>query len=155
MDVYEKLAELGIELPAPPAAAGAYVSAAPFGENLLYLSGAGPETRDGRFLYVGKVGRDLSAEEAYKAARSVGVVQLSKLHAALGDLNRVRRIVKVLGFVNCTDDFERQPAVMNGFSELMVAVFGPEIGSHARSALGTNSLPAGIPVEVEMLVEYA
>ena len=153
MDVYVNLKTLGIELVPVPPAAGAYQSAVPFGGNLLYLSGAGPTQHDGKFDYVGKVGRDMDEKTAYAAARSVGITQLSILHAVTSDLNRVRKLVKVLGFVNCTEDFARQPAVINGFSELMIQVFGKEIGAHARSAIGVNALPGGIPVEVELLVE--
>ncbi|MGI6336237.1 MAG: RidA family protein [Eubacteriales bacterium] len=153
MDVYERLKGLKIELTPIPPAAGAYLSAVPFGEKLLYLSGAGPTQHDGKFDYIGKVGRDMDEATAYQAARSVGITQLSILHAVTGDLNRVKKIVKVLGFVNCTEDFGRQPAVINGFSELMTQVFGSAVGAHARSAIGVNALPGGIPVEVELLVE--
>jgi len=154
MDVYARLKQLDIELLPVPPAAGAFVNAVEFGNGLLYMSGGGPRMIDGRFEYVGKVGRDLDEAEAYKAARSVGITMLSNLHAAIGDLNRVTRIVKVTGFVNCTPDFAAQPKVINGFSELMMEVFGREIGAHARSAVGMAALPSGIPVEVEMLVAY-
>jgi len=154
MDIYARLKELEIELLPVPPAAGAFVNGVMFGDNLLYMSGAGPRMIDGKFEYVGKVGRDLDEAEAYKAARSVGITMLSNLHAALGDLNRVTKIVKVTGFVNAVPDFGAQPKVINGFSDLMLQVFGPEIGAHARSAVGMGSLPAGIPVEVELLVSY-
>ena len=154
MDVYAKLKELGIELVPVAPAAGAYVSAVPFGQNLMYFSGAGPLQHDGKFDYIGKVGADMDEKAAYKAARSVGITLLSNMHAALGDLNRVERIVKVTGFVNCTPDFTAQPKVINGFSDLMLAVFGKEIGSHSRSAVGIAALPAGIPVEIEVLLQY-
>ena len=154
MDVYEKLKELGIELLPVAPATGAYATAVPFGENLMYFSGAGPRLVDGAFEYIGKVGADLDEATAYLAARSVGITMLSNLHAMLGDLNRVTKIVKVTGFVNAVPEFGNQPKVVNGFSELMLSVFGQEIGAHSRSAIGVGSLPAGIPVEVEMLVEY-
>ena len=153
MDVYGKLAALGLTLApvAPPV--GAFVPGRAFGEKLVYFSGMGPEMRDGKFLYMGKVGQDVDLDYGAAAARSVGLTMLAQMHACLGDLNRVRRIVKVLGFVNCTPDFASQPAVMNGFSNLMIEVFGEEVGVHARSAIGAASLPGNIPVEVEMLVE--
>ena len=154
MDVYPRLKELGIELVPVAPAAGAYVSAVPFGSNLMYFSGSGPLQHDGKFDYVGKVGEDLDEKIAYEAARSAGITLLSNMQAALGDLNRITKIVKVTGFVNCTPDFKAQPKVVNGFSDLMLAVFGTEIGAHSRSAIGVAGLPAGIPVEVEVLLQY-
>jgi enamine deaminase RidA (YjgF/YER057c/UK114 family) len=109
--------------------------------------------RDGRPLATGKVGRDLTVEQGYQAAREVGLCLLATTRAALGDLDRVRRIVKVLGMVNSADDFGDQPKVINGFSDLMVEVFGESIGRHARSAVGMTGLPMGIPVEIEMILE--
>jgi len=154
MDIYTRLQELAIELLPVPPAAGAFANAVSFGDGLMYLSGAGPRQIDGKFEYIGKVGADLDEATAYQAARSVGITMLSNLHAALGDLNRVTKIVKVTGFVNAVPDFTAHPKVINGFSELMLSVFGQEIGAHARSAVGMGSLPAGIPVEVEMMVAY-
>lgn len=154
MDVYARLKELNINLVPVPPAAGAYAPFVPFGDNLLYFSGAGPLQHDGKFDYVGKVGADMDEQTAYDAARSVGVTVLSNMHAALGDLNRVQKIVKVTGFVNCTPEFANQPKVVNGFSELMLDVFGAETGAHSRSAIGVGALPAGIPVEVEVLIQY-
>lgn len=154
MNVYDRLKEMGIGLVPVAPAAGAYAGFVPFGGNLMYFSGAGPLQKDGKFEYTGKVGRDMDEKTAYAAARSVGITMLSNMHAALGDLNRVTKIVKVTGFVNCTPDFAAQPAVVNGFSELMLAVFGAETGAHSRSAIGVAALPAGIPVEVEALIEY-
>lgn len=153
MDVYENLSRLQISLPPVPPTAGVFVPARAFGKKLLYLSGVGPELRDGHFAYIGRVGQDVDEETAVLAARSAGITMLTQLYAYLGDLNKIRQIVKVLGFVNCIPDFTRQPAVINGFSQLMIDVFGVEIGAHARSAIGVCSLPGGIPVEVEMLVE--
>ena len=153
MDVYQRLRDLGLTLAPVGPPSGAFVPGRPFGDKLVYFSGMGPEQRDGEFLYQGKLGQDVDIDTGTAAARSVGLTMLAQMHACLGDLNRVRRIVKVLGFVNGTPDFAQQPTVMNGFSNLMIEVFGEEIGVHARSAIGAGSLPSNIPVEVEMLVE--
>ncbi len=146
----QKLKELGIDLfkPAPPMAN--YVKAVRAG-NLLFLAGHGPTRADGSNI-TGKIGRDLTLEQGYEAARQTGIAMLSTLKAEMGDLKKVRRIVKVLGLVNCTDSFADQPKVINGFSDLMVSVFG-EKGKHARSAVGASSLPSNIAVEVEMVVD--
>ena len=150
MKIEKRLQELGIELPPVPASLGNYVQYVQTG-NLVFLSGAGPHTGDGH-IPTGKVGGDVSVEEAYQHARSIGLVQIAKLKDALGDLDRVNRIVKVLGMVNGVPEFGEQPRVMNGFSDLMVEVFGDK-GRHARSAVGMGSLPSGIPVEIEAIVE--
>lgn len=118
---------------------------------MVYTSGHGP-TRDNGELITGKLGSSLTIEEGYEAARVTGLQLLATLQAAIGDLGKVKRIVKVLGLVNCTAGFGDQPKVMNGFSDLMVAVFGDN-GKHARSAIGTNALPNGMAVEIEMIVE--
>jgi len=146
----QRLKDLGIELysPAPPVAN--YVKAVRSG-NLVFLAGHGPTRADGSNV-TGKVGRDLTLEQGYEAARLAGIAMLSTLRAEIGDLKKVRRIVKVLGFVNCTEAFTDQPKVINGFSDLMVSVFG-EKGKHARAAVGTSALPWNIAVEVEMIVE--
>lgn len=149
-DPEAKLKEMKIELFTPPAPVANYVRAVRTG-NLVYLAGHGPTKADGTNIQ-GKVGKDLSVEEGYMAARQVGIAMLSTLKAEIGDLKKVKRIVKVLGMVNCTDTFTDQPKVINGFSDLMVAVFGPK-GMHARSAVGMVSLPSNIAVEVEMIVE--
>lgn len=149
-DPEAKLKEMKIELFTPPAPVANYVRAVRTG-NLIYLAGHGPTKADGTNIQ-GKVGKDLSVEEGYMAARQVGIAMLSTLKAEIGDLKKVKRIVKVLGMVNCTDGFTDQPKVINGFSDLMVAVFGPK-GMHARSAVGMVSLPSNIAVEVEMIVE--
>lgn len=149
-DPEAKLKEMKIELFTPPAPMANYVRAVRTG-NLVYLAGHGPTKADGTNIQ-GKVGKDLSVEEGYMAARQVGIAMLSTLKAEIGDLKKVKRIVKVLGMVNCTETFTDQPKVINGFSDLMVAVFGPK-GMHARSAVGMNSLPSNIAVEVEMIVE--
>src|SRR5690625_5099137 len=120
--------------------------------NLLFLSGNGPLDANGNPLITGKLGTNLTIEEGYEAARLCGLNLLSRLKTHLGDLNEVNQIVKVLGLVASSDDFYDQPKVMNGFSDLMLEVFGDE-GEHARSAMGTNVLPSNIPVEVEMVVE--
>ena len=150
IDFDKKLKELGIELYTPSKPIGNYVKAVRTG-NLLYLAGHGPTKADGSNI-TGKVGKDLTTEQGYDAAKQVGVAMLSTLKAELGDLNKVKRVVKVLGMVNCTENFVDQPKVMNGFSDLMVAVFGDK-GKHARSAVGMYALPSNIAVEVEIIVE--
>jgi enamine deaminase RidA (YjgF/YER057c/UK114 family) len=141
-----------ITLPTPPAPMANYVTAVRVG-NLLFLAGHGPiRGSDGRMAR-GKVGKDLSTEQGAQVAREVGLNLLATTKANLGSLDKVKRIVKVLGMVNCTDDFGDQPKVINGFSDLMVEVFGETIGKHARSAVGMGSLPVQIPVEIEMIVE--
>jgi len=149
MGAEARLQELGIELPEPLPPAGNYVGATTVG-NLVYLSGEGPRLPDG--VISGKVGKDLSIEEAQDAARLVGLNILTTLRNQIGDLDRVKQIVKVFGMVNATDDFKQHPAVINGFSDLMVDVFGDK-GRSARSAVGMASLPFQIAVEVEMIVE--
>jgi enamine deaminase RidA (YjgF/YER057c/UK114 family) len=150
VDYDKKLKELGIELLAPSKPIANYVKAVRTG-NLLYLSGHGPSRTDGTTI-TGKLGADMTVEQGYEAAKQTGISLLSTLKAELGDLNKVKRIVKVLGMVNCTDTFADQPKVINGFSDLMVAVFG-EKGKHARSAVGMNSLPGNMAVEIEIIVE--
>ena len=149
-DAETKLKEKGIVLSAPGKPVANYVNAVRVG-NLLFLAGKGPAKPDGSYI-TGKVGKDLTVEQGYEAARLTAISHLSVLKAELGDLNKVKRIVKVLGMVNCTDDFKDQPKVINGYSDLMVEIFG-EKGRHARSAVGMNSLPLGIAVEIEVIVE--
>lgn len=149
-DVEARLKELGITLIKPSAPVANYVKAVRVG-NLVYLSGHGPDKPDGG-LVIGKVGSDLTLEQAKDAARLVGISLLSTLKGEIGDLNKVKRIVKVLGMVNAIPTFEKQPQVINGCSDLMVEVFG-ENGRHARSSVGVASLPSNIPVEIEMIVE--
>jgi enamine deaminase RidA (YjgF/YER057c/UK114 family) len=149
-DVEKKLTEQGISLFTPSVPVANYVKAVRVG-NLIFLAGHGPTKADGTNI-TGKVGKDLTLEQGYAAARQTAIAMLSTLKAELGDLNKVKRIVKVLGMVNCTDTFTDQPKVINGFSDLIVAVFG-EKGKHARSAVGMNALPSNIAVEVEMIVE--
>ncbi|MBX6753131.1 MAG: RidA family protein [Thermorudis peleae] len=150
MEVERRLAELGITLPAVPEPAGNYVHAVQTG-NLVFLSGKGPLNPDGT-VPIGKVGRDVTTAEAYQHARSVGLTLLAVLKEHLGDLDRVRRVVKVFGMVNAAPDFGEHPAVINGCSDLFVEVFGDR-GRHARSAVGMGSLPHGITVEIEAIVE--
>ena len=148
--IEERLSSLGIQLPQAPPPAGNYVGAVRFG-NLVYLSGHGPLKADGTYLS-GKVPDEISSNEAYQAARLTGLNLLATLKAEIGDLDQVKRVVKVLGMVNASPDFKGHPKVINGFSDLMVEVFG-EPGRGARSAVGMGSLPNQIPVEVEMIVE--
>jgi enamine deaminase RidA (YjgF/YER057c/UK114 family) len=149
----ENLQRLGLTLPPTSTPIANYVKWVRTG-NLLYTSGHGPTDANG-VTTKGKLGADLTIEQGYAAARLTGLQLLATLRQALGgDLTKVKRIVKVLGLVNCTDGFGDQPKVMNGFSDLMVAVFG-EKGKHARSAVGTNALPNGMCIEIEMVVEIA
>ena len=150
-DVYAKLKELGVELPPPPRRMGIYKLAKQVG-NMLYISGQGP-TRDGVMLVTGKVGDERTLEEGQEAARFCAINALSILHDYLGDLNRVKSVVKLLGFVACSPDFGRQPEVINGASKLFEDIFGEENGVGARSAIGTNALPSNITVEIEFIFE--
>lgn len=150
MSIENRLRELGITLPAVPRPAGNYVHAVQTG-NLLFLSGKGPFTPDGA-TPTGKVGRDVGKEAAYQHARSVGLVLIAVMKEALGDLERVNRVVKLLGMVNAAPEFGEHPAVINGCSDLFVEVFGDK-GRHARSAVGMGGLPNGITVEIECIVE--
>lgn len=146
----QNLDKLGVTLPklSPPIAS--YVNAVRVG-NLLFLSGKGPSKPDGSYI-VGKLGKDLSIEQGQDAAKLAAIAHIAVLKHELGHLSKVKRIVKVLGMVNCTDDFTNQPKVINGYSDFMIAVFGDK-GKHARSAVGHNSLPMGMAVEVEVVVE--
>ncbi len=146
---YERLAKLGLSLPPAPTPIGNFTTYVQEG-SLVYLSGQGPTYPDGR-LHSGKVGLDVSVEDAYNHARLTGLNLIAVLHRALGDLSRVRRVVKVLGMVNAGPDFSDHPAVINGCSDLFVEVFG-EAGRHARSAVGFGSLPRQITVEIEAIV---
>jgi len=148
----DRLKELGIELPAPAEPMANYVRAKRVG-NLLFVAGHGPaRAPDGR-RPTGKVGRDLTLDEAYQAARLTGLNLLASVRAELGSLDRVKQVVKVLGMVNCAPSFNRTPQVINGCSDLFVDLFGREAGSHARAAVGMAELPNDIPVEIEMIVE--
>ncbi len=145
-----QLEQLGIILPEASSPVANYVNGVQTG-NLIFLSGKGPLKPDGTNI-TGKVGASLSIEEGYAAARLTAINQLAVLKAMLGNLKRVKRIVKVLGMVNASPDFEEHPKVINGYSDLMVAVFGDR-GKHARAAVGMGSLPGNIAVEIEMIVE--
>ncbi|OUQ17896.1 hypothetical protein B5E84_09540 [Lachnoclostridium sp. An14] len=151
-DIYQNLKEMNLSLPTPPPKGGLYTPVQAFGENFLYCSGCGPDQNDGSTV-IGKLGRELSVEEGQEAARRCMLNLLANLDKELGDLNRIKRFVKVLAFVNCTDDFTQQPQVINGASQLLMDLFGPETGLPARSAIGTNALPGGIACEIEVLVE--
>lgn len=150
MSVEDRLNELGITLPAVPEPVGNYVGTVRTG-NLLFLGGQGAVDADGRYL-AGKVGVDFTVDEAYQHARAIALQQVAAMKDALGSLERVARIVKVLGMVNAGPDFTKHPQVINGFSDTLVEIFG-EKGRHARSAVGMGSLPMNIPVEVELIVE--
>ncbi len=145
-----KIIELGIPLFIPGKPIANYVKAVRTG-NIIFLAGHGPSTADGKTI-TGKVGSDLTIEEGYQAARQTAIALLSTLKAELGDLNKVKRIVKVNGMVNCQPTFTAHPQVINGCSDLLVAVFGDR-GKHARAAVGMNSLPNNMAVEIEMIVE--
>ena len=147
----QRVKELGLELPAPAKPVAVYVTAAITG-NLLYTAGHIPLAADGKPL-PGRVGQDFTLEQGRDAARQVGLSILSTVRSRLGSLDRVVRLVKVLGMVNCTPEFSQQPQVINGFSELMIQVFGEDSGKAARSAVGVASLPANCPVEIEAIFE--
>jgi enamine deaminase RidA (YjgF/YER057c/UK114 family) len=151
MSVEERLTELGLELPAAPSAVAVYRPALIVGE-LCYTSGHLPVNVDGS-LHLGCVGRDVDQDAGYAAAKQAGLAILSTLKAQLGSLDRVARIIKLFGMVNCTPEFTAQPAVVNGCSELMREVFGEEIGVGTRSAVGVAALPLGVMVEIEAIVE--
>lgn len=150
VDFQKKLKDLGIELIIPTKPMANYVKAVRTG-NLIYLAGHGPTKSDGTNI-TGKVGKDLTIEQGVEAAKTTAISLLSTLQSEVGDLNKVKRIVKVNGWVNCHSDFTEQPKIINGCSDLMVAVFG-EKGKHARTSVGTNVLPSNIAVEIEMVVE--
>jgi len=146
----EKLASANIVLPNLSAPVANYVNVVRTG-NLLFLSGKGPSDQTGKYI-TGKLGTNLSIEEGYAAARLTAINQLAVLKKELGELSKIKRVVKVLGFINSSADFYDQPKVMNGFSDLLVLALG-EKGKHARSAIGTNTLPFNMAVEVELIVE--
>lgn len=147
MKIEAILKEKGIKLPEVPKPSANYVPAVRVG-NLLFVSGHGPQ----KDIAKGKVGAELSLEEGYNAARNTALCILSTIKNTIGDLNKVRRIVKLTGFVNCSEDFTDQPKVVNGASDLFVELFG-ENGKHSRSAVGMYQLPGNIPVEIEAIIE--
>jgi enamine deaminase RidA (YjgF/YER057c/UK114 family) len=146
----EKLKELGMAIPEVPPAAGAYVPAVISGK-LVFCSGQGPY-KNGAQAYVGQVGKEVSLEDAYQAARIAGLNCLAEIRSVIGSINNIAHVVQIRGFVNSASSFHDQPKVINGASELMLEIFG-DAGKHARCALGTSNLPGNIPVEVEMVVE--
>lgn len=148
--IEDKLASIGIKLPSPPAPAGSYVPVV-VSHNLAFVAGQIP-TQDGQVLFKGKVGSDITIEVGQQAARLCTINALAQLKFALGSLDRVKRVVKVTGFVNCDPSFADHPKVVNGASDLLVQVFG-EAGKHARAAVGASSLPLDCAVEVEFIVE--
>ena len=153
MSVEAKLASLGIVLPPAPKPIGLYKPMLIVGD-LIYMSGHGPLNPDGS-LHLGRVGADLTLEQGQAAARQTGLALLATLRANLGSLDKVKRVVKLLGLVRCTDDFNQQPAVINGCSQLFVDLFGADDGIGVRSALGTNALPSGMAVEIEAIFQLA
>ena len=154
-DVEEKIKKLNIELPTPGEPIANYVPTVRFSETkttmLVYVSGTGPRKENGDYL-TGRLGDDMTIEEGYDAAKLTGINILASLKKEIGDLNKIKRFVKVIGMVNSTADFYQQPAVVNGFSDFIVEVFGDR-GKHARSAVGMVSLPSNIAVEIEVVVE--
>ncbi len=146
----DRIRRLGIELPTKIRRGGGVAAARRVGD-LLFVSGHGPEDNDGNLLYRGQVGGEVTLEEGYQAARATGVQLLRSIADEVGSLDRVDFVVKALGFVNSAPGFFEQPAVMHGFSDLMTEVFGQD-GVHARSAIGTSSLPMNQPVEIELVV---
>ena len=150
MNAEQRVKELSLDLPSPPKAAGNYVTGVQTG-NLLFLSGCVPQRADGSCV-LGKLGSDLDAAQGYDAARIAGLAMLARIRQLTGSLDRVARIVKALGMVNSVPDFTEQPTVINGFSDLMVEVFG-ECGRGARAAVGMVALSGGVAVEIEMVVE--
>ena len=159
MHIEKKLEELGLALPeqlqAPAGVKLPFASVRVHG-NRAYIAGHGPQAPDGSLAKpLGKVGAEVSQEEAYQSARIVALSILSSLKRALGDLDRVTAWLRVFGMVNSAPGFDRQPAVINGFSDLILELYGPEIGQHARSAVGMAELPFGIPVEIEAEVEIS
>ncbi len=146
----ENLKSMKIQLPSASAPVASYVNAVRTG-NLIFLAGKGPRKENGEYI-TGKLGDSLNIQQGYEAARLTGINQLAVLKEILGDLSKIKRIVKVNGYVNSTNNFYNQPQVINGYSDLMIQVFG-EKGRHARTAIGVNTLPMNIAVEVEMVVE--
>ncbi len=152
MDLKQALQKHNLTMPAAPSKGGVYTPAREFGENLCYLSGCGPNIPGGT-VYTGKLGREYTVKEGQEAARCCALNLLAVLQRDIGDLSRVKRIVKMLALVASADAFFEQPQVANGASELLVDIFGEEAGCGARSAIGVNALPTNIPVEIELLIE--
>ncbi|OXB03258.1 RidA family protein [Flavobacterium pectinovorum] len=146
----QKIKQLGVELPQIPESLGSYQDMVRVG-NLVFLSGRGPLKADGKYI-IGKVGQDLTANEGYQAARLTAINQLAILKQTFGSLDKIKRIIKVNGYVHTADSFTEQSKVMNGFSDLLIEVFG-EQGKHARTSVGVFTLPQNMAIEVEMIVE--
>ncbi|MBS0209783.1 MAG: RidA family protein [Planctomycetes bacterium] len=151
MSAEQQLKDHNLVLPPAPKPAGVYKPVVYIG-NLAYVSGHGPLKNDGS-MHTGRVGGDLTQQQGYDAARQTGLAILATLRASLGSLDRVKRVIKVLGMVQCTPEFAAQPAVINGCSELFAQVFGSDNGVGARSAVGMNALPSNIAVEIEVIFE--
>jgi hypothetical protein len=148
----EQFDKLGLSLPPAPKPMGVYKPTLIVDGKYLYLSGHGPIQKDGS-LIVGRIGRDMDMEAGKKAAQQVGLTMIASIRANLGSLNRVKRVIKTLGMVNCTPDFEKHPYIINGCSELFAAIWGTDNGVGTRSAVGMGSLPDNIPVEIEATFE--
>jgi enamine deaminase RidA (YjgF/YER057c/UK114 family) len=151
MNAEERFNKLGLRLPPAPTPLGVYKPFLIDGK-YLYLSGHGP-VREDKTLIIGRIGSELNVEEGKLAARQVGLTMLSTIHTHIGSLDKIKRVIKILGMVNCTPDFERHPYIINGCSELFAAVWGEENGIGVRSAVGFGSLPDNIPVEIEAMFE--
>jgi len=149
-NIEKKLQEMGLDISNAPKPAASYIPAVQTG-NLVYTAGQASK-KDGILVYKGKLGKDLTVEEGYEAAKISIINCLAVLKGHLGSLDRIKKVVKLLGFVASTSEFDQQPYVINGASDLLIKIFG-EKGKHARSAIGTNILPFGTPVEIEMIVE--
>ena len=148
----EQFEKMGLSLPPAPKPLGVYKPALVVDGRYLYLSGHGPVQNDGT-LIIGRIGKDMDMEAGKKAAQQVGLTMLATIKTHLGSLNRVKRVIKTLGMVNCTPDFEKHPYIINGCSELFAAVWGTDHGVGTRSAVGMGSLPDNIPVEIEATFE--
>lgn len=153
MDIYERMKELGINLPKAPAKGGVYSPAKEFGTNLVYISGCGPAI-DGKTL-LGKLGAEITIEQGQECAKNAMLNVLAVLQNKIGDLNKVKNVVKILVLVAGTNEFYQQPQVANGGSQLLVDLFGEDVGAPTRSAIGVNALPGNIPVEIEAIFEIA
>ncbi len=153
MEIEKKLAEMGLEWPNNPPNPASKIEMYRRAGNIVYLSGHGP-SRGGKNQYIGKLGKEFTAEEGYEAAKLVALNLLESLRKCIGDLDKVTQIVKLLGMVNSTPEFTDQPTVINGATELLIALYGDK-GRHARSAVGMGQLPGGMAVEIEMIVEVA
>ena len=150
MKIEHKIKEIGLILPEAPKPVAEYIPAKKIG-NLVFTSGQGP-IKNGKFIYVGKIGGEVSLEEGYESAKMCAINCLAAIKSVIGSLDEIDEVIKIKGYVNSTPDFYRQPEVVNGASELIVKIFG-EKGKHVRSALGTSVLPGNIPVELEMIVK--